>query len=546
MTGALENKQIGPFLVLNKLGNNRRQRVYRARQIEQDKEVALKFIKVPPTIEWHKALDKLDREFSQLQKLRHPNLVKVFGAGVEEKLVFYATELIDGESLSAILSRRGKLAPDQVVEYGRQIAEFLTYLHAKDLIHSKLTPEKILITPDHRVKISDLRLNRAKRRRWDSTRRRELELAAYMAPEQFTEGASEKSDFYALGVMLYEMLSGELPYPPDTMGRMTQNKMNAPVPSVATHVMNCPIWLNKIITQMLDPDPRKRPHSAKAIVLAFEEIKNIDATRQAAVSQMTSGFNPLTAGEDKTEAQALLGKGTRGKTGPPIFQRIWFQALALLIVVTLIVLFSVQEGPRSILSRAETMIASEEPGRWSEAREILGPIMDGDGEYAEEATQLYFLSRQKSLLARAESGRITRMDDESFQQFSKAYNLQREGKDEDAADIYATLVDQLDPAGAKRHIYREAKLRYEELSNQFVWPEDPESLLKMVADTEQAETERELINAQRMLGKMSIRFAGTEGYDGVRAAVEQQLKQIKQQLVDLRTETPPADSAQSE
>ena len=108
--------------------------------------------------------------------------MKVYGAGVDQQRVFFASELIEGESLATVLSRRGKLTPDLVVEYGRQIADVLRYLHSKDLIHSKLTPEKILLTSEHRIKIADLRLNRPKKRRWDKTRQRELDAAAYMAP----------------------------------------------------------------------------------------------------------------------------------------------------------------------------------------------------------------------------------------------------------------------------------------------------------------------------------------------------------------------------
>ena len=113
----MENTYVGPFLIVKKLGTNRRQKVYHARQTEQKKDVALKFIKVPPTVQWSKALDKIQREVNELQKLRHPNLVKVFGAGVDEDRIFFATELVEGESLSAILARRGKLTPDLVVEY---------------------------------------------------------------------------------------------------------------------------------------------------------------------------------------------------------------------------------------------------------------------------------------------------------------------------------------------------------------------------------------------------------------------------------------------
>lgn len=533
----MENTQVGPFLIIKRLGNNRRQKVFHARQVDQNRDVALKFIKVPPSVPWHKALDKLEREFNQLTKLRHPNLVKVYGAGVEDERVFFATELIEGESIAAILGRRGRLAHDQVVAFGMQISEFLVFLHGKDLIHSKLTPEKILITSDDQVKISDLRLNRAKRRRWDSTRRRELDLAAYMAPEQFTTGATEKSDFYALGVMLFEMLSGRLPYPPDTMGRMTRNKLNAPVPSVATHVMNCPIWLDKIITQMLDPDPRKRPHSAQAINLAFAEIQKIDATRKAAVDQMTSGFNPLTAGEDKSEANRLLhGTDPDAEEGPPFYQTIWFQVTALLLIGLLGLLAFLPQSDQAIVDSATQLVQSEDPDDWSEARSLLEGVMSGDDELATKATSLYFQARRKSLVAKAQSGKVSRVDNEHLQQFVKAYRLEEQGMDEDAADIYAQLIADVPSDGDHRHVYLESKVRYDKLSVKFEWPSKPIDLLKLIAKCENVSTEPELIEAQNKLGNLLIRFAGEPTYEGVIEAAEKARKQVKERLLELRAE----------
>ena len=130
----MENTQVGPFRILKRLGTSRRQQVFHARQEAQDRDVVLKFINIPPAIEWAKALDKIERETKELRKLQHENLVRVYGVGVheeesEESKVFFATELVEGEPLSSILARRGKLAPDLVVEYGHQIAEALSLIH---------------------------------------------------------------------------------------------------------------------------------------------------------------------------------------------------------------------------------------------------------------------------------------------------------------------------------------------------------------------------------------------------------------------------------
>ncbi len=530
----MENTYVGPFLIVKKLGS-RRQKVYHARQTEQNRDVALKFISVPPSVEWVRALDKIEREVNELQKLQHPNLVKVYGAGVDEDRIFFASELIEGESLSAILARRGKLTPDLVVEYGRQIAEVLRYLHSQDLIHSKLTPEKILVTEDHRIKISDLRLNRSKRRRWDSTRRRELDIAAYMAPEQFTEGATQKSDFYSLGVILFEMLTGKLPYAPDTMGRMTKQKMNAPIPSTAAHMMNCPIWLDKIITQMLSPNPRKRPHTARAISLAFDEIKNIAATKKSAASQMVSGFNPLNAGQDKSEARRLLGikkKKKKKHNDTPFFQRIWFQLAALATIAALTVYLLIPKSASQIIAASSVMIDSFDSEKWSEARFELQPIMERGGKYAEQAEKLYYISRRKSLVRNAESGLSNRLQNENVQMFGKAVRFQQEGEDAEARGVFSQLVASVDPDGSDRHVFIEAKARLAALAVREELPTDVSELSDLVAKARDASSSGQLLAAHDLLARIAYKFTGVEGYEIVVAAASEQLIAIKKRIAN--------------
>ena len=541
----MERKSVGPFEILKRLGSNRRHRVFHARQTEQNRDVAIKFVKIPPTVEWDSAIDKIDREVAQLQKLRHPNLVQVYGAGCDGEDVFFATELVDGESLATILSRRNKLAPDQVVEYGRQICSVLQFLHEHDLIHSKLTTEKIMVTTDDQIKVIDLRLNRSKRRRWDAPRRRDLELAAYMAPEQFTEGASDKSDLYSLGVILYEMLSGKLPYPPDTLGRMQRNKASAPVPSVATHVMDCPIWLNQIVTEMLDPEPRNRPHSAQAINNALDEIKNIDATKKAAVSQMASGFNALTAGKDTSEARRLLGKKTPKKSAKtvPLLQRTAVQIVLLCLIAALVFYLLLPKSDEELIAQAQQMIASTQMVQWSDARVLLEPIMGSDRPMSDEATQLYYESKLKTLLARAELGKKGSTDSENEKAFVDAVGLQKSSQNDEAAELLLRLIDNIDPASADRHVKQAAKQRYDSLKGELRWPTTPDELLNRITQSEGATTKAELQTTQAALVELTIKYAGDPGYEEVVDASAARLRIIKQQLAKLRAAQAAPNSA---
>lgn len=532
----MENTKVGPFLIIKKLGTNRRQRVYHARQTEQQRDVALKFIAIPPEVEWTKALDKIDLEVKELQKLDHPNLVQVYGAGVHEERIFFASELIDGEALSSILSRRGKITPDLVVEYGRQIADLLRYLHHHELIHSKLTPDKLLITSDHKVKIADLRLNRSRRRRWDSRRHRELDIAAYMAPEQFTDGATAKSDFYSLGVILYEMLTGKLPYEPDTMGRMTKMKMNAPVPSAAASVMNCPIWLDKIITQMLQPNPRRRPHSARAIVLAFEEIKKIDASKTAVVDQMTSSFNALTAGQDKSEARKLLGKKAPREEESEVsfFQTVPFMVASLIAILALVVFMAIPPSTAKRMQQAEVLMQSENADQWSDATVTFKQVMDGGGPLAEKAEELYYQSRRKSLVRQTERGISNHLQSENVQLFGKAFRLQQDGRNDEAILIFQQLVDSIEPESDERHVHFESKARLDSLASQPEFPDDIKSLTTMIGIAGAATTEEDLVSAKEMLSEFLLRYAGREEFADVYQMADQNLKRVKERLAEQR------------
>lgn len=511
----------------------------------------LKFIKVPPSVDWFVAIDKINREAKELCKLRHDNLVRLYGAGVDEaeKRIFFASELVEGESLSSILARRSKMTPDLVVEYGHQIAELLKFLHNKEIIHSKLTPEKIIVTSDHQVKVTDLRLNRAKKRRWDATRRRDLEIAAYMAPEQFDEGATQKSDFYSLGVILYEMLTGKLPYEPDTMGRIAKVKKEAAVPSISQEVMNCPIWLDKIITQMLQPDPRQRPHSARAITFAFEEIKKMDSTRKSAVSQVTGGFNPLTVGTDKTEANRLLGK--KEKTNPknllPFYQRTPFMVLSLVAIVAFLIYMAIPKSESQRLEVARTQIETKDPAKWREASDNLSGLMDStEPAISSAAAELYYRNREQMLEATAKRGVVGLYRGSVSEDYIEAVQMVLEGNSFKALAEFQQIVNTVDPDGDQRHVHRAAAKRLQALASTTSIPRDPTALMAMIAGYDSITNQLELMQGEQVLGKIIIQFVDRPDFKEVCVAAKAQLESVRQKIQRIEQGLSPTDDSAGE
>jgi serine/threonine-protein kinase len=464
----VENSQIGPFHILEKLGAHRRHNVYRARQVEQNREVALKFITLPPDVERESALLKINHEANVLKALDHPNLVKVFGAGCEGKHVFFAHEVIEGETLASLLLRRGRLAPDLVIDYARQIASALEYLHQNEIIHSKLTTDKLIVDGAGLVHISDLRLNRSRKRRWDAAKRASLETAAYMPPEQLLgQGATSKSDVYTLGVIMFEMLTGKLPYEPQTMAQLARDKQDARVPRVSDTVISCPGWLDKLVRKMMLPDPKRRPHSIRAVIMTLDQIHALEQNKVAAAEEMTRGFSALAAGSDRAEARRVMGMKQRERAPEKetsILQGIPFLAGALgliAILVTVALIWTFAGNPADLMERANALLASSDADDWRDARKLYTRIMQNsrDENLRSAAEHGYFESRRKSMMRRLEGG-VLPLEKAEIRELYAIMQNENAGKLRESMARYQRLADKIDPNDDLRYVRMEALERF--------------------------------------------------------------------------------------
>jgi serine/threonine protein kinase len=524
----LENTQVGPFLIVKRLGRSRNG-VYHAIQTEQNRDVALKFLPIPKQMDWETALQKIQVEVRELQKLRHPNLVKVYGAGADAGKVFLASALIQGESLAVLLSRRGRLTPDLVVEFGRQISDALSCLHDRGLIHGAVKPGNILVTAGEKVKLAGLRFNQPSRRRWDETKHRDLDSAAYLAPEQFTQGACAKSDVYALGVILFEMLTGKLPYELDTLGRLAKRKKTQAAPSVSQHIMNCPVWLDALVTRMLHPGEKQRPYSAREVALAFEEIKKNDASGKTVAAQIGGTFNPLNQGIDKTSAKNLLETEAGDSISMSgIFQTVPFLLLALASIVGLAIWLAMPPSREALIAKTQRQVQSDLPGQWREASVLLKPLMASDDPLAGQAETIYYQARQKMLVDLARRGVSNSiLQSTEVQKFTAAFDSESAGDTETAKVEYLRLTQSVDPNGDQRHVFMEAKKRFNELSQKIRLPDSPDELLQWVVNAGKARTLEELELAERCLAAIFVNSSGDANLSKVVQAAGHQLKVVQ-------------------
>jgi hypothetical protein len=283
----------------------------------------------------------------------------------------------------------------------------------------------------------------------------------------------------------------------------------------------------------VQPNPRKRPHTARAVILAFDEIKKMDATQKAAVSQMTGSFNALNAGVDKTEARKLLGKKPpRAEAEVPFFQSVPFMIFSLIAIIALVVFMAMPPSTEKIMEQSRQMLASNDEDQWSEARIKLKKVMDGSGPFSAEAEELYFESRRQSLVQQAERGVSNRLQSENVKLFGKAVRLQQDGRNDEAGVLFQQLVDSVSPAGDDRHIHVESKHRLEMLRSELQIPADPGQLAQFIESLALANNPEELGIAKKALTQIMLRFAGETGYEGIVDQAKTNLQEINKRLSD--------------
>ncbi len=443
----MAKSRIGPFSLespLSKLKSSGQ--VFRGIHLEQKKLAALRVFPIPMgmTPESRQAYAS---QLEQLKQLRHAGIVRCYGGGFDNRNAFLAYELVDGESLATQLARRDRLPWETSLDISQQLTEALQYAHQMGWIHGRIRPEKILISKDGQAKIADWRRDAIASMIDAPQSLRQLQ---YSAPEVLAgQAPDEKSDLYSLGAVIFTMLTGTAPYQAaDAKGLMTAIQ-SGNVPSAGALVLDCPVWLNAIVEQLLAKDPKQRPYSSTALILAFKEAQRRQAEGVGVLQHAAAGFSPLQLRAGRDEAEKVLGikpKKERKQRDTPFFERPLVLFAGFILAVSAVVWFLLPLSEQTLRQRAEKLLASETPSNWSEARDayllnMISRFPEGQHvDWANEKIEWVDAREAERRLDREE--RLGRTDNwsQSQIQYSEARKFERFGDMASALDKYRAII----------------------------------------------------------------------------------------------------------
>jgi serine/threonine protein kinase/Tol biopolymer transport system component len=288
---------LGPYEILAPLGAGGMGEVYRARDTKLDRDVALKVL--PAAVaEDAAALARFEREAKAVAALSHPNILAIFDFGTAEGVSFAVTELLDGETLRTRLAG-GALPVRKAVEVGAQIAQGLAAAHDKGIVHRDLKPPNVFVCRDGRAKILDFGLARVMTvvpaNDGGKTLSTPPELmtepglllgtVGYMSPEQVRgEPADHRSDIFALGCVLYEMLSGQRPFHGPTPAETMTAILREDPPALPSESRQIPPALDRIVRRCLEKRPEERFQSARDLAFDLEALSGTSSGRFEALA----------------------------------------------------------------------------------------------------------------------------------------------------------------------------------------------------------------------------------------------------------------------
>jgi serine/threonine protein kinase len=288
------------------VGSGGMSNVFRAHDRLLERTVALKILHEQYTRD-EDYVERFRREARAVAQLAHPNIVTVIDRGEQEGRQFIVFEYIDGENLKE-LSNRGPLEVSEAIRLSLQVARALSFAHARGLVHRDVKPQNVLLNDEGQAKVTDFGIARSLDVHGVTQTGTVLGTSDYIAPEQARgQKVDPKTDIYSLGVVLYELLSGEVPFSGDNFVAVAMRHVNEPVPSVVEHRPDCPARLDFAIQRAMSKDPEDRFESMDDFAAELEAcLAEVDGRSEEGATMIVPASRPRRPSRPRERPAALI------------------------------------------------------------------------------------------------------------------------------------------------------------------------------------------------------------------------------------------------
>jgi eukaryotic-like serine/threonine-protein kinase len=306
----------GRYEVEELVGHGGMSSVYKARDSLLERHVALKILHEQYNAD-DDFVERFKREARSVAQLQHPNIVTVIDRGEEEGRQYIVFEYVEGENLKEYVVRKGRLEIREALEVAIEVANALAFAHENGLIHRDVKPQNVLLNGDTRAKVTDFGIARTLDVDGMTQTGTVLGTSNYIAPEQASGGRVDAhSDVYALGVVLYELIAGEVPFPGESFIAVAMKHLHEPAPNLMDVRRDVPLRVAAAVDRALEKDPEQR----------FQTMNAFAAELEACLAELESG---------DADATVVIPARQRAKRPPRRSMSRWPLAIGLLALVAI-------------------------------------------------------------------------------------------------------------------------------------------------------------------------------------------------------------------
>jgi serine/threonine-protein kinase len=265
----------GRYHVESRLARGGMATVYLAVDRRLDRTIAIKVMH-PQLAEDEEFVSRFIREAKSAARLSHPNVVAVYDQGADDGTVFLAMEHVAGRTLRDLMREKGRLSARQTLEVMESVLAALGAAHHAGIVHRDVKPENVLLADDGRIKVADFGLARAVSGATSHTSATGVLMGtvAYLSPEQVERGVADpRSDVYAAGILLFEMLTGAKPYDGETAIQVAYRHVHDDVPAPSSMVPGLPAALDALVARATSRDPDGRPDDARRFLAEVAQVR---------------------------------------------------------------------------------------------------------------------------------------------------------------------------------------------------------------------------------------------------------------------------------